>query len=84
MPVPVKQIAEDILHLTVLEGRRITDDFSIFGEICFSKGQITTYDPFSNTEKEIDVQRGTILIDSDTYWRRNQGCVNNTIDYMQL
>ena len=78
MPVPVKQIAEDILHLTVLEGRRITDDFSIFGEICFSKGQITTYDPFSNTEKEIDVQRGTILIDSDTYWRRNQGCVNNT------
>ena len=79
MRVPIEDIAKDILHLNVVQGYRITDDFSTFGQICFSPGKIKIYDLFKTTEKEEDVPRGTILIDAYTYWQRNSGCVNNTI-----
>ena len=79
MPVPIEKIATDTLHLTVLQGHRITDDFSIFGQICFSKGTVLVKDIFKCSEKEMEVSRGTILIDAYTYWERNKGCANNTI-----
>lgn len=79
MPVPIEKIATDALHLTVLQGHRITDDFSIFGQICFSKGAVLVKDIFKCSEKEMEVSRGTILIDAYTYWERNKGCANNTI-----
>lgn len=78
MPVPIAEIAE-AMGLDVVEGHRITDDFSIFGEIYFSPGRAEVYDLFQCTSQEIDVRRGTILIDANTYWERNLGCVKNTI-----
>ena len=78
MPVPIAEIAET-MGLDVVEGHRITDDFSIFGEIYFSPGRAEVYDLFQCTSQEIDVRRGTILIDANTYWERNLGCVKNTI-----
>ena len=77
--VPIKDIAKEKLGLNVIQGYRITDDFSIFGQICFSPGKVKIYDIFKTSEKEEDVPRGTILIDAYTYWQRNSGCVNNTI-----
>lgn len=79
MRVPIEDIAKDKLHLNVVQGYRITDDFSIFGQICFSPGKVKIYDLFKTSEKEEDVPRGTIIIDAYTYWQRNSGCVNNTI-----
>ena len=78
MPVPIEEIAE-AMGLEIIEGHRITDDFSIFGEIYFSSGKAEVYDLFKYTTKVLDVRRGTILIDAFTYWERNLGCVKNTI-----
>ena len=78
MPVPIAEIAKT-MGLEVVEGHRITDDFSIFGEIYFSPGRAEVYDLFQCSMQEIDVRRGTILIDAYTYWERNLGCVKNTI-----
>lgn len=62
-----------------LQGYRISDDFSIFGEICFSEGPIEAFDLFKSKKYTLDVRRGTILIDAYTFWERNLGCVKNTI-----
>ena len=78
MPVPITEIAES-MGLNIVEGHRITDDFSIFGEIYFSPGKAEVYDIFQCTTQELEVQRGTILIDAYTYWERNLGCVKNTV-----
>ena len=77
--VPIEKIATEELHLTVLHGHRITDDFSIFGQICFSKGTVLVRDIFKCSENEMEVSRGTVLIDAYTYWARNLGCANNTL-----
>ena len=79
MRVPIEDIAREKLGLNVIQGYRITDDFTIFGQICFSSGTVKIYDLFKTSEKEQEVPRGTILIDAYTYWQRNSGCVNNTI-----
>lgn len=79
MRVPIEEIAKEKLDLNVIQGYRITDDFTIFGQICFSPETLKIYDLFKTSEKEQEVPRGTILIDAYTYWQRNSGCVNNTI-----
>jgi hypothetical protein len=80
MPVPIEEIVKgDKLNLNLIKGGRLTDDFRIFGEICFSEGKVKVYGILGNNENEVDVGRGTILIDAMTYWERNLGCVNNTI-----
>lgn len=78
MPVPIEKIAET-MGLEVIQGHRITDDFSIFGQICFSDGEVEVYDLFKCKQSKIPVRRGTILIDAYTFWERNLGCVKNTI-----
>lgn len=77
--VPIEDIAKEKLDLNVIQGYRITDDFTIFGQICFSPGTVKIYDLFKTSEKEQEVPRRTILIDAYTYWQRNSDCVNNTI-----
>ncbi|MDO4649010.1 MAG: ImmA/IrrE family metallo-endopeptidase [Eubacteriales bacterium] len=78
MPVPIEDIAVK-MGLEIIQGNRITDDFSVFGEIYFSSGKANVYDLFKISEKTVDVRRGTILVDAYTFWERNLGCVNNTI-----
>lgn len=77
-PVPIDTIAED-MGLEIIQGHRITDDFSVFGQICFSDRTADVFDIFKCNKSTIDVKRGTILIDAYTFWERNLGCVNNTI-----
>lgn len=78
MPVPITKIAE-AMGLEIYQGYRISDDFSIFGQICFSSGEVEVYDLFKCSKSKILVKRGTILVDICTFWERNLGCVNNTI-----
>ena len=79
MPVPIEKIATEDLKLTVLQGHRISGDFSVLGQICFSKGKVLVQDIFQCSEEEVEVSRGTILIDAYTYMDRNIGAVNNTL-----
>ncbi len=78
MPVPITEIAEN-MGLEVLQGHRLTNDFSIFGQIFFSDGEINVYDLFKCNERKLKVPRGTILVDAYTFWERNLGCIKNTI-----
>lgn len=78
MAIPIADIAKD-MELEIIQGNRITDDFSVFGEIYFTAGKATIYDLFKISETTIDVKRGTILVDAYTFWERNLGCVKNTI-----
>lgn len=50
--IPIEDIARDKLNLNVIQGYRITDDFSIFGQICFSPGKAKIYDLFKTSKKE--------------------------------
>ena len=55
MAVPIADIAKD-MGLEIIQGNRITDDFSIFGEIYFTAGKATIYDLFKVSETTIDVK----------------------------
>lgn len=78
MAVPIADIAKD-MGLEIIQGNRITDDFSVLGEIYFTAEKTTIYDLFKVSETTINVKRGTILVDAYTFWERNLGCVKNTI-----
>lgn len=78
MAVPIAEIATT-MGLEIFQGYRISDDFSVFGQICFSSGEVEVYDLFKCHKSTLSVRRGTILIDACTFWERNLGCVNNTI-----
>ena len=81
MCVPISAIAES-MGLTIIQGRCLTDDFSIFGEICFSAGNVELFDLFKCSKSTVEVSRGTILIDAYTFWERNLGCVNTAEQLM--
>jgi uncharacterized protein YpiB (UPF0302 family) len=78
MSVPIEEILKQGMGLTLLNGTRISKDFSIFGQICFSKGKVDVYDALWD-KFDTDVERGTVLIDVATFWRCNTGCLRNTI-----
>ena len=78
MPVPITDIAKE-MGLEIIEGNRISDDFSVFGEVYFTSGEAEVFDLFKISKRTIRVRRGTILIDAFTFWERNLGCVKNTI-----
>ncbi|GHU52853.1 hypothetical protein AGMMS49975_09540 [Clostridia bacterium] len=79
MPVPIEKIVKEEMKLEIIHGGKLTDDLGVFGQICFSVGKVKVHDMFKDIENEIDVTRGTIIIDVKTFWERNLGCVNNTI-----
>ena len=75
MKVPIEDIAES-MGLEIIRWHRLSDDFSVFGEICFSAGTIQLCDLFKCSHYDVTVRRGSILIDAYTFWQRNIGCVN--------
>jgi hypothetical protein len=78
MPVPIERIATIEMGLTVLE-HRLSEDFSILGQMCFTSGLAEIYARDECEYREIEVKRGTMIIDPDTYELRNIGCKNNTM-----
>lgn len=80
MAIPIRTIAEQKMGLTILESR-LTEDFSIFGQMCFTGGVAEIYNRDEDEYREITVKQGTMIIDPDTLLQRNLGCMNNTITH---
>ena len=78
MAVPIMDIATKKLGLTVIE-RRLTEDFSILGQMCFTGGIAEIYDQENEEYQEIKVKPGTMILDPDTSVKRNMGSQRNTI-----
>lgn len=75
--IPIKEIAETGLNLTIMN-HHITEDFTAFGAMCFSSALIQLFDP-EEYYVDVKVKPGTMIIDPDTFFKRNLGCLNNTI-----
>jgi len=79
MPVPIEEIANR-MGLTIIR-TRITEDFSVFGMMCFTRGKVDYFDKDYGGYAEMVVKEGTMLIDPDVRAERNKGCENNTISH---
>lgn len=79
MAVPIEEIARKKMGLRIITRFRLTEDFSVYGMICFTSGLATIYDRDEDEYRDIKVRRGTILVDPDTLEKRNIGCFHNTI-----
>lgn len=53
--------------LEIIQGHRITNDFSVFGQIYFSDESADVFDIFKYNKNTIKIERGTILIDAYTF-----------------
>ena len=78
MCVPIEHIAKEILCLRIVE-HHLSEDLSILGQMCFTDGLAEIYDPENDEYREIFVKAGTMIIDPDTYAKRNLGSKRNTI-----
>lgn len=78
MCVPIEKIATEIMHLKVVE-YHLSEDLSILGQMCFTDGMAEIYDPVNDEYREIFVKAGTMIIDPDTYAKRNLGSKRNTM-----
>ena len=76
--IPIESIAADKMKLTVLE-YHLSEDLSILGQMCFTDGRAEIYDPDKEEYREIVVKAGTMIIDPDTYAKRNLGSKRNTM-----
>ncbi len=78
MAIPIMMIAKDSMGLTVLT-QKLSEDLRTLGQMCFTSGLVEIYDPDEDEYREIEVQKGTMIIDPDTFFERNLGCMNNTV-----
>ena len=76
--VPILHIARHKMGLRVVE-HRLSEDFSILGQMCFTNGVEDIYDKDNDEYKAVKVRYGTMILDPDTIAERNEGCKNNTI-----
>ena len=67
------------MGLHVEFGYALSVDFSFFGQISFSDTVIRVFDLEYGMVQELDVTRGTILVDPEIYWERNEGSANFTV-----
>lgn len=79
MAVPILDIAKKKMGLKIIPDFRLSEDFSVYGQMCFTSGKVPVYIRESDEYIDINVKRGTMLIDPDTLFERNIGCLNNTI-----
>ena len=78
MALPILEIAKARMGLTVLT-QSLTEDLRAFGQMCFTGGLAEIYDKDEDEYREIKIKGGTMIIDPDTFFQRNIGCLNNTI-----
>ena len=79
MPVPIMNIARKKLGLIVCTKYRLSEDFSILGQMCFNSGYVDVYLKDTDEYIQLTVRRGTMFIDPDVTELRNEGCFNNTV-----
>lgn len=80
MAVPIEEIAKKKLGLTIVE-KRLTEDFTVLGQMCFTGGLAEIYDRDEDEYQEIKVRPGTMIIDPDTLLKRNLGSKRNTVSH---
>lgn len=78
MVVPIEQIAIDKLKLRIIE-ERLSEDLSILGQMCFTRGRVEIYNKAEDEYREIVVDAGTMLIDPDVIAKRGIGAKRNTV-----
>jgi len=78
MAIPIEYVARHRMGLRIVE-KRLTEDFSILGQMCFTSGLTEIYDKENDEYRKAKVRYGTMIIDPDTINKRNDGCRNNTI-----
>lgn len=78
MPVPIVQVAKERMGLSVLS-YCLSEDLRFFGQMCFTGGLTEIYDKDEDEYREILVDRGTMIVDPETFFQRNIGCLNNTV-----
>ena len=76
VPIPIRQIAEDAMHLKVIEDTRLSEKLSVFGIVVFEDGKIVGSDRKVLISK---ATRGTMYIDPRVYYEKTYGTVNSTI-----
>ena len=79
MFIPIMDIAKKKLGLRVFTKQRLSEDFSIYGQMCFTSGIVDLYDKENDEFREHKVRYGTMFVDPDTFYLRNLGCFNNTV-----
>lgn len=79
MAVPIMDIARKKLGLIICTKYRLSEDFSILGQMCFNSGYVDVYIKETDEYIQLTVRRGTMFIDPDVVELRNQGCFNNTV-----
>lgn len=80
MTIPIEQIATEKLHLKIKE-YSLSEDLSILGQMCFTDGLVEIYDSKEDEYREIQVEAKTMIIDPDTFFKRNHGSKRNTISH---
>lgn len=79
MPIPIIDIAKKKMGLRIVPDFHLSEDFSVYGQMCFTSGKVPVYIKEDDEFVDIKVKRGTMLIDPDTLFERNIGCLNNTV-----
>lgn len=79
MPVPIMEIARKKMGLKICTKYRLSEDFSILGQMCFNSGYVDVYIKETDEFIQLAVRRGTMFIDPDVIQLRNEGCFNNTV-----
>lgn len=79
MVTPIKEIIHDKMKLDLVADKRLSDDFTLFGQICFLPGVILYYDDEKDEYRDYVVHNATIFVDPDTLFYRNMGCVRGTM-----
>ncbi len=79
MPVPILDIAKNKMGLHVYTKYRLSEDFSILGQMCFTGGIVDLYLKETDEFRAYKVRGGTMFIDPDVIEKRNEGCFNNTV-----
>ena len=72
MAVPILEVARNRMGLRVVK-KRLTEDLSILGQMCFTNGIEEIYIKETDEYKEVKVRCGTMIIDPDTIAERNEG-----------
>lgn len=75
--IPVTELAES-MGLKI-EYVHLSKSCTVFGQVYFSDCEAQFYDYESRSYKPMEVKKGTIIVDPNTFFMRNVGSVNNTI-----
>lgn len=79
MPVPIRNIVQEVMRLKIIDDVPLTKDLIVFGQICFNDSEIKIYNSEQDLYENMSVKRGTIFIDPNVAYMRCIGCANNTL-----